>query len=546
MRAFPRRAFPFLFCLLGAVSLAACESDEPGSDTGVDGGSVGELTYHEHLRPLIEESCAGCHTDGGAAPMVLDTWEGFSTWGAAAVEAVESGTMPPWTPDPDCRPLQGDRSLTADEIDVFSGWLADGSREGAEADYVAPEATDVEFGVPDWDIAPAVEYTPSLALPDDYRCFPLDYEFEEEALIGAFDIVPGDSATVHHVLIYPVGPAGIDTMEALDAAEDGPGYSCFGGPGAGSRDLLAAWIPGSPPTQFPGDSAIRIVPGSRLVMQVHYSTAGITDPAELRADRTRLRLWENADAEELLVVLGFVDREIPIPAGEAEVTHRSNHIYPIDARLVMVAPHMHNLGTEISIRHAEAGCLVDIPDWDFNWQQYYFFEDDSTVEIEVGTELELTCTYNNSTENQPLVNGLQLEPRDVAWGDGTFDEMCVAFVGGLIPNYPSNGGLCGPFDACIDGCIEDGGVDCFMSCALAGGGSCLSCVSGGLQGCVLDHCPLEGLLLQTCLSDCGPLYSCSSVTCREEFGSLIECVKPHALEGACDEGLAACDASMGE
>ena len=478
--------------------------------------------------------------------MVLDTWEDFSLWGAAAVASVEAGTMPPWTPDAECRFFHGDRTLTDEEIAVFTGWLADGSVEGAESDYVAPDLDRLDLGEPDWEIAPAVAYTPSLDAPDDYRCFPLDQEFEEEALIGAFDFVPGTPETVHHVLVYVVGPSGVEAMEALDAEEEGPGYTCFGGPRAGSGDLVAGWVPGSPPTQYPRDSAFRLAPGSRLVMQVHYSVAEITDPAMLEADQTRVRLWENADAENLLLVVLFADRDIAIPSGDAEVKHTSDLIYPINARLVGVTPHMHELGTEISLSTAEDGCLVDIPEWDFSWQQYYFFEDEAAFDIEVGTAIELTCKYDNSAANQPVVNGEQPEPRDVEWGDGTFDEMCVAFVSALVPNYPSTGGLCGPFTACFDDCWEDGGVDCFLSCALSGGGACLNCTAGGLQPCLIANCPAEGFAFQACRSECGFLYSGLSVTCREEFVTLFECLMPAARAGECDEGLAACGASMGE
>ncbi|MFT6397528.1 MAG: hypothetical protein ACJAYU_002282 [Bradymonadia bacterium] len=540
-------------CLLVAATLVACESDDSPDDTdagvvdtsGADTEFVGSLTYQEHLRPLVEENCAGCHFDGGAAPMALDTWEEFSTWGDAAVAAVEAGTMPPWMPDDNCRPLRDARTLTADEISVFTGWLADGSAEGSEDDYIALVVDRVDLGEPDWEIAPALEYTPNLDRPDDYRCFPLDHEFTEEALIGAFDVVPGVSETVHHVIVFVVGPNSVERMEALDEEDDGPGYTCFGGPRVGSGELVAGWAPGSPPTRYPEDSAIRLAPGSRLVMQVHYSVVGVTDASTV-ADRTHVRLWENADAENLLLVMPFSNNDIEIPAGDAEVVHSANHNYPINARLVGLLPHMHTLGTEISLSTDDDGCLIDIPEWDFNWQQYYFFEDDSIVDFEVGDEFELTCRYDNSAANQPVVNGEQLEPRDVAWGDGTLDEMCLAFVATLVPNHPSNGGVCGPFDSCFTDCWEEDGVDCFMSCALSGGGGCLGCAAGGMQGCILANCATEGIALQVCQSNCGPLYSCSSVTCREEFDAVFECIMPHAREGECDEGLAACDVSMGE
>ena len=37
----------------------------------------------------------------------------------------------------------------------------------------------------------------------------------------------------------------------------------------------------------------------------------------------------------------------------------------------------------------------------------------------------LSCRWDNSPENQPIVDGVALEPRDVSWGEGTTDEMCL-------------------------------------------------------------------------------------------------------------------------
>jgi len=42
--------------------------------------------------------------------------------------------------------------------------------------------------------------------------------------------------------------------------------------------------------------------------------------------------------------------------------------------------------------------------------------------------LRLTCRYDNSPDNQPIVNGEQVAPRDVRWGEGTLDEMCLLYM----------------------------------------------------------------------------------------------------------------------
>jgi hypothetical protein len=42
--------------------------------------------------------------------------------------------------------------------------------------------------------------------------------------------------------------------------------------------------------------------------------------------------------------------------------------------------------------------------------------------------LRITCTYDNSQENQPSINGVQQTPRRVQWGESSFDEMCMVYM----------------------------------------------------------------------------------------------------------------------
>jgi hypothetical protein len=39
--------------------------------------------------------------------------------------------------------------------------------------------------------------------------------------------------------------------------------------------------------------------------------------------------------------------------------------------------------------------------------------------------LQIECTWDNSPQMQPMVDGTPLPPRDVNWGEGTRDEMCL-------------------------------------------------------------------------------------------------------------------------
>ena len=68
--------------------------------------------------------------------------------------------------------------------------------------------------------------------------------------------------------------------------------------------------------------------------------------------------------------------------------------------------------------------MVDIPRWDFNWQGGYSQEE--PWRLEKGDRMVVECEWDNSPENQPILDGEISDPVDVDWGDGTRDEMCLA------------------------------------------------------------------------------------------------------------------------
>ena len=80
-----------------------------------------------------------------------------------------------------------------------------------------------------------------------------------------------------------------------------------------------------------------------------------------------------------------------------------------------VVPHMHLHGTEIelTIVHADGGstCAVDIPRWDFHWQQFYYYV--NPLPGGPGDIVRLECTFDNTSGSRSLTLGRGHQRRDV-------------------------------------------------------------------------------------------------------------------------------------
>jgi hypothetical protein len=417
--------------LLAGMGLAACSDD---SDEAA-------LNYHRDVAPLIQQKCGGCHVEGGIGPMPLQTYADVFTHREAISSAVESRRMPPWSPAKDCNQYHDDPSLTDEQVQLVTRWVSEGGREG-KASQSPGAQTPLQGGLSRVDVRLTMKeaYTPQL--DDDYRCFLLDWTVDQSTFITGFQAEPGVTSMIHHVIAYLVPASAAATYQKLDEDEAGPGYTCFGGSGAGQGTMLGVWGPGTAGADFPAGTGVKMEPGGKVVLQVHYSNHGSGGHSHggLQADKTSLSFKVDPTVNKQAVVLPFLNpawlqgTTMNIPAGQSDVIHRYSSDITKSVGFVtrgifqnnmplsfhMLLPHMHTLGRHIRVditrQDTSNQCIVDVPRWDFNHQGNY-----RTVQPQVlnpGDKLNIECHWDNSAPGAV----------DAHWGEGTADEMCMAFL----------------------------------------------------------------------------------------------------------------------
>src|SRR6185369_10344326 len=128
-------------------------------------------------------------------------------------------------------------------------------------------------------------------------------------------------------------------------------------------------------------TGVRIPKGSRIVMQVHYSTseASKLSSSPLDPDLTRLGLYLSPTPLQGISFLPVVNPFFTIPPGATNYRVPASAFIPLTVELTAVAPHMHLLGRDIKVdAHFPDGTtreLVHIDDWDFHWQGNYVFRE---------------------------------------------------------------------------------------------------------------------------------------------------------------------------
>jgi len=405
-----------LLAVLGTLA-GATGAPTPG------GPAATSVTFNREIARLLQQHCQECHRPGGSAPFELIKYEHVYRRRDKILAAVEKRSMPPWKALQGYGEFIGERRLSEAEVAMVARWVADGAPEGDPRDLPTPrQFSSSSLGdKPDLVLRPDQPFTVPGRSGDIYRCFSVATSFTEDRYFTAADVVPGNSKIVHHVLAMVDG-SGLSAN--IPSRDGGYGYPCFGGPGVRIDGYLGGWAPGARPWELPEGVGILLPKGARVVFQLHYHNARLTPETDL----TELRL--RAASEPVQKRLHFMrvgQFRLAIPAGAPRHEIEAQSFVDQPMRLIAIHPHMHLLGREMKVwarmKDESVQPLIHIPDWDFHWQGFYFYQ--TPVALPTGSWIELMAAWDNSEQNPRNPNK---PPRDVSWGEKTTDEMGHAAI----------------------------------------------------------------------------------------------------------------------
>ena len=442
-------------------------------------------SFTRDVAPIVSEKCAGCHREGGIAPFPLETARQIKSRAALVAAAVQLGLMPPWPPgkrSPDYIG-QSSRILSAAQRAAILDWVRTGAKiDGPARKTPPPSRPEVRSGETLLDLGMPTTYTPSApkGVTDDYRCFLLDPKRATDSAVVSARIEPGQPKIVHHVILFRVAPGQVAAAKKLDDEDAGPGWSCFGGTGLPAGDgasiadsldnanWVAAWAPGWGGNRLPEGTGVPLPARSEIVMQVHYNLLNGRAP-----DRSHA-LLTIAPASESLTPLQTMLLPAPVELAcargeEGKLCDRNEALFALSRKygsqaaltaagllilcrgtaanpkasavttcdrriskpttIYVAAGHMHLLGAAIKIEldpgTPQAKVLLDIPRWDFHWQNAYMLS--KPVHAQPGDVVRVTCRHDVHKRHHGA-HGIPRTPRYVLWGEGTTDEMCLGIL----------------------------------------------------------------------------------------------------------------------
>ena len=441
-------------------TLAVLATVQASGPAAAPAGSV--PTFAKDVAPIVFNNCASCHRQGEVAPMTFTSYEEVRPWAKVIREKVRTREMPPWGADPaHSLKMRNDRSLSQAQIDTIVAWVDGGAPKGNDADLPKlPEFADGwTFGrEPDYILEMPVEATIPAEGELGVQMYYSPVPWSEDKFAETLEIRPGNRAVLHHAGVFVVDlPEGAKVVDGRLIAPGGKAATDRGEGLAGRAETTAlpgankllSWVPGRGVDSHRADIGKRIPAGKYINWQLHYNPIG-----KIEKDRTRLGIWFNKVpvTHELLIrqagdplattkgglsLYRAEGKEVEYSADEGSTRRRNKTpnippyaedwaltgITPVteDITLYAMSPHMHLRGKSlrwvIVYPDGREQTILDVPNFDFNWQFNYELKD--PLKIPAGSKILGLGVYDNSVKNR--WNPAPHLP--VYWSEQSWDEM---------------------------------------------------------------------------------------------------------------------------
>ncbi len=396
-------------------------------------GSAQSQVSFEQISDIIYNKCSVCHRPGEIGPMSLTNYEEVKSWANMIEEVTASKYMPPWKPNPAYSRFMDETHLSDDEINMIAEWVDTGLKQGDPSKEAAyPDFTEgSSLGEPDLVLEFTESYTHKGNNTDEYRWFVLPTGLTEDKIVKAVEFRAGNKKIVHHALIFE-DTKGIARAQDAKTPEYGyQGFGSFAGEGSSNIELLTAkqfqgYVPGSRARFYPDGIGQVLEAGSDLAVQVHYAPWSRDE-----IDKSSINIFFADETED---INRSIENHIMVPLPgvlvngpfiilpEQEKEFHGIWTVPEDISIVGISPHMHLLGKDWTVYlerpDGTTENLIQIPDWDFNWQGSYYFP--KYMIAPRGSKVHAFATYDNRSDNPNNPNN---PAQFVSWGEGTEDEM---------------------------------------------------------------------------------------------------------------------------
>jgi hypothetical protein len=395
------------------------------------------LSYAKDIEPIVATHCIACHKNEGSAPFSLQNYKSVKNMAQMMLHVTETGYMPPWKANPNFSHFANERIMPKEQIQVIKEWIEQGMPKGSniEKKLKSTQAITKDLGKPDLILKMPEQLKLKGNNVDQFFCYKIPFEIDASHAVKAIEFVPNNKKRVHHA-----------SYQVLETAQNAPisnppYYFEYNDSTSSHPDnekdfkflnlttanegkepevkFHSGWLPGTSIQRFPEGVGFELPQkGVLLLRNLHYSA----DPLN-GSDQSEVRIWySKTPLKRKVLFAAFKPKNLdPIIKKDSIKTYFMTLKIGADMSILCMNPHMHKLGKKYKAYavkpNGDTLRLVEILDWDFNWQEFYRFK--TIIKIPKGSMLNIEAVYDNTKENMKNPNN---PPIDVFFEKGRMDD----------------------------------------------------------------------------------------------------------------------------
>lgn len=393
----------------------------------------GVPTFSRDIAPIIFQNCTTCHHPGDAAPFSLLNYADAKKRARQIAEVTRRRLMPPWLPEKGYNEFVGQRYLADEQVALIQKWYEQGAPEGnsAETPALPPLRDGWQIGKPDLVIQLPEAYALAGDGPDVYRNFVIPVPGETRRYVRAVELNPGNAKAVHHAFMLVDTTGDSRRRDELDPEIGFPGLHAPPSAQTPTGHFMS-WQPGKLATTDSEDLSWALEPGTDFILQMHLRPTGRPE----KIQPSVAFYFTSQPPTKAPFKFGLWTHDINVPPGVSNHVVTESYTLPVEVDVLRVLPHTHYVGRRVrawaTLPDGRQQWLINIPNWDFNWQGDYTYV--KPVTLPKGAAIFMSYVFDNTTNNPVNPNS---PPKRVQYGVNSSDEMAELWLQ-VLPHNPED------------------------------------------------------------------------------------------------------------
>ncbi len=349
-----------------------------------------QITYSEHIAPILQKNCLTCHHQDGIAPFALADYDNVKTRAVKIAEYTQARLMPPWKPVHGFGEFKNERRLTDTEIDMIAKWVKTGTAAGpATNDKTTPLSSETwTLGKPDWVIDTPEEFAKchaSIVITDN---------FKKDIYIQGVDFQLEKNKTVRGVTA--TFGAKIFTMRT-DQLDGSHVISIGISPNISEKGLHGVCTPGFAPVLLPEGIGYLLPKEKNIILNIEYHNADHQEHDGLRVGLYFSKTPETAQLRKATLM----NRLLKKPRNLNQYNVFSSYDFKSDVYVYGVYPsidaYKHNMRIVAKTQTDEHIKMLWIKASDFKWQDIYYYQE--PIFLPAGSRLVFDLQEDSENQN---------------------------------------------------------------------------------------------------------------------------------------------------